>query len=114
ASRPAWSTSAPAQAAALAALDEEPFVAESRERLRQDREALAEGLRALGLRPLPSVAPYLAFEAPEAVALRARLMRHGLLVRDCASFGLPGWLRVAARPAAERERLLAALAKEMR
>jgi histidinol-phosphate/aromatic aminotransferase/cobyric acid decarboxylase-like protein len=114
ATRPAWSTSAPAQAAALAALDEEAFVAASRERLRRDREALAAGLRALGLAPLPSVAPYLAFEAPGAAALRARLLGHGLLVRDCASFGLPGWLRVAARPAAERDRLLAALATELR
>lgn len=114
AARPAWSTSAVAQAAALAALGEDDFVEASRRRLRDDRLALDGGLRALGLRPLPSVAPYLAFEAPGATSLRARLLAHGLVVRDCASFGLPGWLRVAARPAAERDRLLSALATELR
>jgi histidinol-phosphate/aromatic aminotransferase/cobyric acid decarboxylase-like protein len=45
--------------------------------------------------------------------LRARLLtRHQILVRDCASFGLPGFLRLAARPAAERARLVAALRAE--
>lgn len=114
AARPAWSTSAPAQAAALAAWADERFVALSRRRLREDREALADGLRALGLRPLPSVAPYLLFEVPGATELRARLLARGVVVRDCASFGLPGWLRVAARPGPDRARLLSALASELR
>jgi histidinol-phosphate/aromatic aminotransferase/cobyric acid decarboxylase-like protein len=112
--RPAWSTSSLSQAAALAGLADDAFVTASRDRLRGDREALAEGLRRLGLEPTPSVAPYLAFPAPEAPRLRARLLSRGLLVRDCASFGMPGWLRVAARPPADRERLLAALAEELR
>lgn len=112
--RPAWSTSAVAQAAALAAVDDEAFVAASRDRLREDRDALSDGLRALGLRPLPSVAPFLAFQAPDAGGLRARLLARGLVVRDCTSFGLPGWLRVAVRPASDRARLLSALATELR
>lgn len=114
AARPAWSTSAVAQAAALAAIADDAFVAASRNHLREDRHALSEGVRSLGLRPLPSVAPYLAFQAPGAAGLRARLLARGLVVRDCASFGLPGWLRVAARPAPEQARLLSALATELR
>lgn len=115
AARPAWSTSAPAQAAALAAVGADAFVAASRARLAEDREALRRGLLRLGFAPLPSIAPYLAFEAGEAggaAALRRRLLAHGVVVRDCASFGLPSLVRVAARPAPERERLLAALARE--
>ena len=114
AARPAWSTSAPAQAAALAAVAEERFVEESRRRLAADREALRDGLARLGLAPWPSVAPYLAFKVGDAVALRRRLLARRLLVRDCASFGLPGVIRVAARPASERAALLAALAEELR
>ncbi len=52
--------------------------------------------------------------AADAVALRRRILAHGVLVRDCTSFGLRGWLRVAARPAADRARLLAALEQELR
>ena len=113
AARPAWSTSAPAQAAALATLAEERFVAESRARLACDRDALRFGLARLGLEALPSVAPYLVFHAGDAAALRRRLLARRVLVRDCASFGLPGLVRVAARPARDREVLLASLEKEL-
>jgi histidinol-phosphate/aromatic aminotransferase/cobyric acid decarboxylase-like protein len=109
AARPAWPTSSPAQAAALAAVREEAFVAESRARLAADREALRRDLLALGLEPLPSIAPYLAFEAKDAAALRRRLLPRGVLVRDCASFGLPRLVRLAARPEPDRSRLAAAL-----
>lgn len=112
--RPAWSTSAPAQAAALAAIAEERFVEESRRRLAADREALRDCLARLGLAPWPSIAPYLAFRAGDAVALRRRLLARHVLVRDCASFGLPGVIRVAARPASDRAVLLAGLAEELR
>jgi histidinol-phosphate/aromatic aminotransferase/cobyric acid decarboxylase-like protein len=113
ANRPAWSTSSLAQAAALAALAEGGFVAASRERLRHDRLATAAALSGLGVASIPSVAPYLAFQVADAAALRRRLLVHGVVVRDCASLGLPGFVRVAARPAHERARLAAALAEEL-
>ncbi len=103
-----------AQKAALAALGAEDFVASSRQRLRGDREAMAADLSSLGLTPIPSVAPYLVFQSGDAADLRRRLLDHRILVRDCASFGLPDFVRVAARPDPERARLLAALEKELR
>jgi histidinol-phosphate/aromatic aminotransferase/cobyric acid decarboxylase-like protein len=109
--RQAWPTGTLAQAAALAAVAHEPFVAECRSRLRSDRRALAQGLRALGYSPVPSTAPYLVFDAGDGAALRQRLLAKGVLVRDCASFGLPAFVRVAARPEPDRARLLAALAE---
>jgi histidinol-phosphate/aromatic aminotransferase/cobyric acid decarboxylase-like protein len=46
--------------------------------------------------------------------LRSRLLSaHRILVRDCESFGLPGFMRVAAKPAAERQRLVKALRAEV-
>jgi histidinol-phosphate/aromatic aminotransferase/cobyric acid decarboxylase-like protein len=112
AARPAWATSAPAQEAALAALAEERFVAESRARLVADREALHAALARMGLEPVPSVAPYLVFRADDAAGLRRRLLARRILVRDCTSFGLPGLVRVAARPEPDRAVLLAALEEE--
>jgi histidinol-phosphate/aromatic aminotransferase/cobyric acid decarboxylase-like protein len=35
------------------------------------------------------------------------------LVRDCASFGLPAFVRIAARPEHDSERLIAALAEAL-
>ena len=42
------------------------------------------------------------------------LTGHHILVRDCASFGLPGYMRLGAKPSAARARLLEALRAEGR
>jgi histidinol-phosphate/aromatic aminotransferase/cobyric acid decarboxylase-like protein len=111
--RPAWSTSAPAQAAAIAACAETAFVAESRDRLLQDRLQLTADLTALRLQPLFSTANFFLLPVRGAADLRRRLLaNHRILVRDCASFGLPSFVRLSARPAADRDRLVAALRLE--
>jgi histidinol-phosphate/aromatic aminotransferase/cobyric acid decarboxylase-like protein len=111
--RPAWTTSAFAQAAALASCDEHTFVRESRERLLEDRRALARDLDQLGIAVLPSTTTFLLARVPQVSALRARLLaRHRIVVRDCASFGLPGYMRLGAKPPAARERLVGALTLE--
>ena len=67
----------------------------------------------VGLVPMPSTAGFFLVRTGRASELRQRLLvRHHILVRDCASFGLPAYIRLAARPAADRARLLAALAEE--
>jgi histidinol-phosphate/aromatic aminotransferase/cobyric acid decarboxylase-like protein len=118
AARPAWSSSAVAQAAAIASTLLSSFVADSRERMLADRRAL---VRALGdgdagrrLTPVASSATFCVAPVGDAARLRhALLTRHRILVRDCASFGLPAHVRLAARPAADRARLLAALRQEL-
>lgn len=108
--RPTWATSTPALAALEVAARASEFVAESWRKMRADREAVAALLRARGLTPLPSATSYqLVPLAEEARTLRARLLAHGVLVRDCASFGLPRHVRIAALPHAARVRLAAAL-----
>jgi len=111
--RPAWTTSAAAQAAAIAACAAGAFVAESCDRILADRVQLAADLRALGLAPAPSTAGFLVVRTGDAAALRTRLLAHRIAVRDCASFGLPDHIRIAARPAADRARVVAALAREL-
>jgi histidinol-phosphate aminotransferase len=113
ASRPPWMTNAIAEAAGIAAVRANLFVEESRALLRVDRDELAAALTDIGLAPLPSTAYFLTFPVPDSGALRRRLLAKGVLVRDCASFGMPGFVRVAARSRPDRERLLHALREEL-
>jgi histidinol-phosphate/aromatic aminotransferase/cobyric acid decarboxylase-like protein len=114
-SRPAWTVSAPAQAAIAACAEVEAagFVAGVRERWLADTAALAEELRAeAGLSPLPTDTVYLLCPVGDASEVRRRLLvEHRVLVRDAASFGLPALIRLGGRPAPDRRRLIAALAR---
>jgi len=56
------------------------------------RRQLVAILRGHGWSPAPSDANWVLVDAP---TLRPRLAAHGILVRDCTSFGLPGTVRIA-------------------
>ena len=89
--QPQWSVNglvASALPELLETVDLGAWAAEIRVR-RADLEAV---LRRHGFAPRPSDANWLLIDAP---GLRARLGPLGVLVRDCASFGLPGVVRVA-------------------
>jgi histidinol-phosphate/aromatic aminotransferase/cobyric acid decarboxylase-like protein len=111
AARPAWTVSAPAQAAIAACAAESEFVARIRERWLADTRALSAELAAIGLTPFPTDTVYLLCPVGDGGGVRRRLLReHRVLVRDAASFGLPALVRLGGRPAADRLRLISALA----
>jgi histidinol-phosphate/aromatic aminotransferase/cobyric acid decarboxylase-like protein len=110
AAQPPWSVSAAALACGLAALRGGEHVARTTSALRDEAGRLAAGLREQGWRVLPSATHFMLVEVGDAAALRGRLLReHRIQVRNCASFGLPGFVRVAARRPEENDRLLAAM-----
>lgn len=67
-------------------------------------------LQAQGWQVLPSDAPFFCARPPVAdvPALCAQLRRHGVRLRDCSSFGLPGLVRLGARAPASQDALLRA------
>ena len=69
------------------------------------RAQLVDVLRAADLSVRPSDAPWVLVDAP----LRERLAPHGVVVRDCASFGMPGVTRIAVPGERGLERLAEAL-----
>lgn len=75
------------------------------------RAQLVGVLRAAGLDPAPSDANFVVVAAP---GLRPRLAARGVLVRDCASFGLPGHVRIAVPDGTGLARLAAALEEATR
>jgi histidinol-phosphate/aromatic aminotransferase/cobyric acid decarboxylase-like protein len=105
--QPRWSVNGLAAAVipdAVAGADL-PMWAKEVARLRDDLAAL---LNEHGLSPRPSDANWLLVEAP---GLRESLAPHGVLVRDCTSFGLPGVVRVAVPNERGLERLAHALSR---
>ncbi|HEY1291514.1 MAG TPA: histidinol-phosphate transaminase [Chloroflexota bacterium] len=111
--RPPWSVNAGALRAGLAALQPEAqhHVERARAVVVESRAYLTDGLRRLGFRVKPSAANFILVEVSsgDAAAFRRALLPLGMVVRDCASFGLPSCVRIACRLPSECERLLAAI-----
>lgn len=107
--RPPWNVNAAAQAAGIACIADVAHVATARRRLADAKEYLIHEFAKLGLRAIPSATSFFLLEVGDARSFRAALLRQGLLVRDCTSFGLPRFVRIAARTLPECERLIAAV-----
>ena len=104
--QPPWSVNACAQAAGVAALGRSDYYEEQWRRVRALTEELARKLRAAGYDPLPAAANFLLFKVCDVTALKESLWEKRILVRDCASFGLRGYVRVGVRSDGENERLV--------
>lgn len=107
-----WAASTAAQAAAVAALSDEgeAHLAVTLPRLRLERELLEAAISRLRLPLVRGAIHTVLAEVGDARAVRARLLaEHALKVRDCASFGLPHHIRIAARTPEENNRLTQAL-----
>ena len=104
----------PAQAAAVASLQDAEAHLPERIRLNDAERAMtASGLRALGLEPLPSTANFFLVDlgsVARAEALNAALLARGVIVRPARAFGAPTSLRITIGLPEENARLLAAVA----
>jgi len=103
--QPAWSLNGLA-AAALPELLDRADLAGWAPAVAMLRARLVDVLRAAGLAPEPSDANFVLVRAP---GVRARLALHGILVRDCASFGLADHVRIAVPDDAGLSRLSSVL-----
>ncbi|MFP3854450.1 MAG: pyridoxal phosphate-dependent aminotransferase [Anaerolineales bacterium] len=106
--QPPWSVNAAAQTAGLAAIEDTGHLKRSIERCRQWSEDLRSALIDLGALVADTPMHYFLIEVGDGRSTRQRLMAEGILVRDAASFGLPGWIRIGVRRPEENQRLLEA------
>jgi threonine-phosphate decarboxylase len=106
--QPAWSVSSVAQAAGLAALRDADFLPRTLAQLWQASDTLRDRLARLGLTVWRGALPFLLVRTGDGAATRAALLARGCVVRDCASFGLPEWVRVAPRRPDENVELVRA------
>ena len=108
----AFSVSAAAEAAALAALDDTEHIRKTVENNERGAEFLAEKLKDLGFNPVPTWANFIYFDAgTDAGALCKRIQEEGVIVRSLAPWGIPNAIRVTIGTPEQNARFIAALAK---
>ena len=107
--RPPWNVSSVAQAAGVFALESDSYLDTCEMKIKEAKEFLVKELSHLGLLSLPSQANFFLVKVGDAARFRRELLRKGILVRDCTSFGLPSYIRLAPRSIAECRRLITAI-----
>ncbi len=100
-------------AAAIAALDDHLFVAESYELNRRGMEQLVAGLKRLGLEHIPSHGNFVTFRVGDGAGVNQKLLKQGIIVRPIGGYGLPEWLRVTIGSEPENARFLDALERAL-
>ena len=107
--QPDWSVNGLAQAAGLVALADTNYLSRARKAVTQAKEFLADRLAGLGLTVHPSSANFLLVNVGDGGFWHDNLMRRGIFVRDCTSFGLPEHIRVGVRSLDDCRRLVEAM-----
>jgi histidinol-phosphate aminotransferase len=103
-----------AQAAALAALDDQQHVARTVESNRQEMKFVTQELALLGVRYTPSVANFVLMDTGrDCEEDFVRLLREGVIVRPMKLYGFPTRLRVTIGTRPDNERFLEALKRVM-
>ena len=112
--RQPFNVNALAQAAAIAALDDQQYVAESCETNARGMRQLEAGFRSLGLEFIPSFGNFISVQVGDAARVNLALLRNGIIVRPIANYGMPEFVRVTIGTEGENARFLAALGEALR
>ena len=106
---PPWNINAVAQQAGISALQYDKYLEQSHAVAARGKNFLVEELTHLGLRCLPSEANFFLVKVGNASDFRQRLLAKKILVRDCTSFGLPQYIRIAPKSLKKCRKLVAAI-----
>jgi histidinol-phosphate aminotransferase len=98
-----------AQAAAIASLADDDFVARSYAANQAGMAQLTQGLRKLGLEYIPSFGNFVSFKIKNAAQVNQQLLQKGVIVRPVANYDMPDYLRVSVGLFSENARFLSVL-----
>ncbi|UPJ65421.1 histidinol-phosphate transaminase [Bradyrhizobium sp. 191] len=103
----------PAQAGAIAALEDEAYFQQSRVRVIEGRERLTRGLKQAGFEVLPSQANFVFARHPahDGAALAAALRQQAVIVRHFGAARISDHLRITVGTDEQTDRLLSALSR---
>lgn len=113
--RQPFNVNGPALAAAAAALDDMDFLAETKRVNDAGMAQLTRAFTDMGLTYLPSAGNFVCVRVDRAgvdgIGVFQALLRHGVIVRPVANYGMPEWLRVSIGLPAQNARFLETLAE---
>lgn len=98
-----------AQAAAVASLLDDDFVAKSYALNQAGKLQLTQGFNTLGLEYITSYANFISFKVNNAANVNLALLQNGVIVRPIANYDMPDYLRVSIGLFSENERFLEVL-----
>ena len=98
-----------AQAAAVASLADDDFVARSYALNQAGMAQLTQGLEKLGLEYIPSFANFISVKIANAAEVNQKLLKNGVIVRPVANYEMPEYLRVSIGLFSENAKFLAVL-----
>jgi len=107
--RQPFNVNAMAQAAALAALDDEEHVARTREMVREGMDYICEAMARIGVPAVRGAANFLLVETGNGRQVFQALQRMGVIVRPMDGYGLPDTVRVTVGMPGQNERFVVAL-----
>ncbi|HXN14727.1 MAG TPA: histidinol-phosphate transaminase [Usitatibacter sp.] len=112
--RQAFNVNHLAMVAAIAALDDEAFVAKSHALNAAGLEQLKAAFERLGLSYIPSYGNFISVRVGDAPRIYAALLKQGVIVRPIANYGLPEHLRVTVGLPDQNARFVTALEGALR
>lgn len=107
--RQPFNVNALAQVAAMGALQDQAFVANSRLTNRQGLGQLREGLEAMGLETYPSQANFILLRVAHAQGVVEYLQRQGIITRPLSPYNMPNHIRISVGTERQNAQLLQAL-----
>ena len=107
--RQPFNVNAVAQAAAVASLADDDFVAQSYAANQAGMLQLTQGFNHLGLEYIDSYANFISFKVKNAITVNQKLLESGIIVRPVANYEMPDYLRVSIGLFSENQRFLNAL-----
>jgi histidinol-phosphate aminotransferase len=102
-----------AQAAALAALDDDEHVRKTRGNNFAGLQSLEKAFRELNLEFVPSSANFILVRVGDGQGVFDAMQKQGVIVRPMGGYQLPEWIRVSVGTAKENERALGALRQSL-
>ena len=107
--RQPFNINTPAQAGALAALEDTEHVERTRQNNRLGLRCFEEGFGGLGLEFIPSAANFVLVRVGDGQKVTTELQKLGVITRPMGIYQLPEWTRISVGTPAENGRCLAAL-----